>query len=131
MSEEIRRAIGERRQRNKEHRNLETEEGREEAWNRNISQKVKVKEMIREQIRKHEQKITEEIKAEGRGKKLWDHINKLKGEKARDRRLIQHNEKDERMEMEDAEKEIRNYWKDIYCMHENKIRTVWTRQIRE
>ena len=131
MTEEIRKAIGERRNRNKEHRNLREEEEREEAWTRYVRQKMKVKEMIREQMREYEKKITEEIQAEGRGRKLWDHINKLKGKRNTCKGLVLHNEENKPMEPEHMEREIGEYWKNIYGMHENKIGEVWTQQIRE
>ena len=49
-----------------------------------IKQKNKVQVIIRGEMHKYETKVTNAIKQDkGRGKKLWDNINKLRGKTGR------------------------------------------------
>ncbi|KAK3867211.1 hypothetical protein Pcinc_004102 [Petrolisthes cinctipes] len=80
INDEIRKKISQRRNMNKRKRNAETPEVKEEMQRLYKEKKNEVQTLIKEEIYKHERKITDEIKnSSEKGKRIWEHINKLKG----------------------------------------------------
>ncbi|MEL6606481.1 MAG: reverse transcriptase family protein, partial [Cyanobacteria bacterium J06614_10] len=85
---------------------------------------------IKEEITKHEKKKTEEVKKGG--KKLFDYIRILKGERTSKEELSIYNEEGIKLNKEEMITEVKKFWGDkIYNMHENKINEVWNEQIKE
>ena len=127
MNETIRKEIKKRKELNRTRRNETIEERKREHWTNYLEQKKKVQSLIKEEIYKHEEKITDEIKkSTNTSKKLYDNIKKLqRREIKKDVKIEIYNNDGQKMNGEQAEKEIKNYWETIYQKHENKISTVW------
>ena len=86
MTIEIRAEIKKRRKLNRDKRKCR-EEDKEEAMQVYFNQKRKVQHLIHEAKNQHEAQVTMDIKKDkGRGMKLWDNIDKLRGKKRRRRK---------------------------------------------
>ena len=100
----------------------------EEKFNKMYKlQKEKVKNKIKEETYKHEKKITDEIKKD-KNKKLWENINYLRGKnKNKNRNTDIYRTDGTKMDREEADEEIKKFWKTIYQKNENRIEETWTR----
>ena len=124
MNEEIRREIGVRKRLNRVRRNLQEEAERNEAWVRYKVQKNKVADMVRESIREYERNKTDEIRGHrDSGRKMWQHINVLKGVRKNGGMKV-YDEIGNELNAESLKNEMSNFWKEIYQMHENDVREV-------
>ena len=81
MTDEIRRAIIKRKKLNRDKRNDTTNEGKEALEKRWLNQKRIVQKLIRDAKSRYEIELTNEIKRDKRGNKMWEHIDKLTGRK--------------------------------------------------
>lgn len=71
--------------------------------------------MIREEMFKNEGKITKEIKENKRSRKIWEDIDKLKGEAAKDSK---ENGEGKQLSGEETCISIEQRWDKIYKKHE-------------
>ena len=126
INEEIKQGIKKRKQLNREWRNTKDERERDLAKERYISKKREVQKSIKQEISKHEERKTREIR-EGRtsGKKLWEHVNKLRGREVRRMEEREVYKEGKKMSNEEAEREIIAFWKTIYQKEDNNIAEVW------
>ena len=82
--EQIRLEIKKQQKLNRAKRNCSDAEDKKEKTELYIKQKKKVQAIIRGEMHKYETKVTNDIKQDkGRGKKLCDNINKLRGKTGR------------------------------------------------
>ena len=131
ITKEIRAAIKKRKQLNRNKRNC-PDELKEMAIKQYTEQKRVVQTLVYEAIQKHEDKITKDIKTDkGSRKKLWDNIDRLRGKpKTRKQECKLYNEKGEKLEKDEAEEEIKEFWTNIYKKHENNIEDVWNEETK-
>lgn len=88
-------------------------------------QKRKVQELVKEGITKYEQKITNEVKEDKNGKKLWDNIKKLRGDSTRVNENHLYDENGNIIEEDEINNKITEFWEKIYQKHVNNIHKVW------
>ena len=79
MNERIREGIKRRKELNRLKRRAEGME-RERLWIEYKQQKERVKQWVREAKSTHERQVVEEVKREKNSRKMWEMINKLKGD---------------------------------------------------
>ena len=132
MTIEIRAEIKKRRKLNRDKRNCR-EEDKEEAIQVYFNQKRKVQHLIHAAMNQHEAQVTMDIKKDkGRGMKLWDNIDKLRGKKKKkkeDDKL--YSENGQQLNKEESEVEIEKYWTEIYRRYENNTDDLWNEETKE
>ena len=124
MTEAIREGIKRRRELS---RNARNSGGREkEEWEREWRlQKIRVQGMVKESKEAWESQQAKEIWTCGnRGKKLWKHINKLRG-KDKGEEDIDFYENGKKLEFEEAWNGFMENWVGIYQMREDNVEDVW------
>ena len=128
ITKEIKEGIKERRKINRERRNETDPVKKEELWVKYLEKKMEVKEEIRNKIREYERSVSEEIKQNKN--KMWENIRKLKGEtKKRDTEM--YSDTGEKLNEEEQRAEIKQYWTEIYCKHDNHIENSWNDNQKE
>ena len=70
--------------------------------------------MIRNAKSLHELKTTEHILKDKKGKKLWEHINKLSGKKSKVKEIKIYSKEGNLLEKNDVIKDIKDTWHEIY-----------------
>ena len=126
INNDIREAIKVRKTYNRMKRNEQDEEEKANLNNKYLEQKYKVQDMIRVAKREHELKIVNEIKRDQGNKKMWKHINKLRGNGSKSKKETHiYNEQEQKLEQHEAEQELNNFWTQIYRRHDNKIDDIW------
>ena len=83
--------------------------------------------IIRGEMHKYETKVTNDIKQDkGRGNKLWDNINKLRGktEINEDIQLL-YDINEQPLKISEMDVENEQYWDSIYKTHKNYIIDIW------
>ena len=72
--------------------------------------------IIRGELHKYETTVTNDIKQDkGRGKKLWDTINKLRGKTGRDEDIqLLYDINEHPLKISEMDVEIEQYWDSIY-----------------
>lgn len=131
INEEIRKQIQMRKKFNRARRKAETDEERNRLKEKYIEQKCKVQMLIKNEIYKHEKKVTKEIKENGDKTKLWDYIRKLQGKVHKKGELKLFNEHKQAISEDEAEKDIKVFWKTVYQKHENKMMELWKDETRK
>ena len=78
-------------------------------------------------MHKYETKVTNDIKQDkGRGNKLWDNINKLRGKKGRDEDIqLLYDINEQPLKISEMDVEIKQYLDIIYKKHKNDIIDIW------
>ena len=96
-------------------------------FNLYLAQKSKARAMIKEEMEKHEMKVAKNIRHDkGRGKKIWDNIDKLREKMKTTQNIHILYDSDEQVLSEaDANNCVEHYWTDIYQKHHNDINEVW------
>ena len=81
-----------------------------------IKQKKKVQAIIRGEMHTYETKVTNDIKQDnGRRKKLWDNINKLRGNTGRNEDIqLLYDMNVQPLKISEMDVEIEQYWDSIY-----------------
>ena len=93
-----------------------------------IKQKKKVQAIIRGDMHIYETKVTNDIKQDkGRGKKLWDNINKLRDKTGRDEDIqLIYDINEQPLKISEMDVEIEQNWDSIYKKkHKNDIIDIW------
>ena len=131
FSEEIKKGIQKRKERNRKWRNAKSED-KEQLKGEYYEQKKYVQKLIKEAILTYEKKITNEIRqSKDNGKTLWKNINKLKGMDLENKVDMIYDEEGSKLEPEEERRQMRNFWKNIYGKHENTIDEKWNVDERE
>lgn len=131
INESIRREIKYRSllNRRRRRRRASNEEERGRCWEDYQRQKKVVKQMVRDEKRKFEKKITDEVKREKTGRKMWKMIGKLKGDVAGHKRRKLYEENGVDVVDEDREKDVMlEFWRGIYQREENNIGEAWNEE---
>ena len=132
FNEEIRKEIKKRKEYNRNWRNSTNEEEKERRKELYLKQKDLTKNKIKVEITKHEEKITKEIKTDKNNRKIWEHINKLRG-KSNDakKEVTLYDEEGQKEKVEDYPKKLKEFWETVYKKEENKIPDVWNNSEKE
>ena len=125
ITREIKEGIKERRKINRERRNELDEQRRQILWTKYLEKKLEVQHMIKNRIYEYEIQMTNEIKQDSN--KMWQNINKLKGQKT-NRELQLHYVDGTKIEEDKISEEVVKYWNTIYRMHRNETEKVWNEQ---
>ena len=126
INNDIREAIKIRKTYNRMKRNEQDEEEKNNLNDMYLEQKYKVQDMIIVAKREHELKTVNEIKKDKDNKKMWKHINKLRGKSTKsNKETCIYNEHEQKLELHEAEQELENFWTQIYRKHDNKIDIIW------
>jgi len=133
MNEDIRKEIKNRRKLNRDRRAAVDPETREFCWNKYLDQKEKVKKMVKDAKMQHEREITREIERDKTSKRMWDMINKLRGNREKQhKRIMLYSGEGMPITEESEEKSVMiEAWKQIYQMGENSIEEVWNEVRKE
>ena len=118
MTDKIRKGIKERRKMSRNIRNCRTKE-KTELWEKMIKHKKMVQKWIWDEKEKQEIKLTMEIRKQmrggGKGSKVWDCINKLRGkEKKKDEQAKIYAEDGKIMGEKEGEYEVEKIFKNAY-----------------
>ena len=132
MTKDIRTEIKKRKTLNREKRNC-CEEDRKQSEELYRNQKKKVQQLIYNAMQQNELKVTMDIKNDkGRGKKLWDNIEKLRGKPRKGKNEGQiYNEDGKQLNKQESEVAIEKYWTSIYRRHDNNIAETWNEETKE
>ena len=131
MKEEIKKEIAKRRTLNKEHRRKKGSEAGNAIWLRYCQQKQLVKMLISEAMREYENGIARSVMEDRSGRKMWEHIGKLKGEVKPRRSLKIYDELGEELKGRESVLQMKTYWEQIYKMSPNKMTDVWNETLRQ
>jgi len=133
INEEIRREIKHRRELNRHRRSVVDPMTREYYWNEYSKQKEKVKKIVKEAKMKHEREITKEITDDKTSRKMWDAINRLRGNTRKNstKKALYNQDGVEIREESEQKKNMMAVWKQIYQMSENSIKDSWNEVRRE
>jgi len=133
MNDAIREQIKNRRKLNRMRRTADEPELRQQYWDEYKIQKEKVKVLVKKAKIEHEKKISKEIREDKTGKKMWDMIGKLKGERRGGKKRIGLYEEDGTIVSTDSEEKgiMMENWEEIYQARENSIKEIWNDEIRE
>ena len=125
FTKDIESGIKKRREFNRLARNAENDNIRDYWRNKYLTQKALVKDMVKEAISNYEMKLTNDIKQDKNGKKMWNHINKLRKKDDRKKEVLY----DEQGQRVDCERQINqlitDFWTGIYQQHDTSISTIW------
>ena len=126
ITKQIKNSIKLRRRFNREHRRAVGEE-KNRYKTLYIVQKKKVQEEVWNAKSRHEERVTQEIKANKDGKKMWKMIDKLKNDSPSEgRRTALYDYGKEVVKNQEGDI-MMTYWSGIYKKGENKIEEVWNR----
>eukprot|EP00794_Sanderia_malayensis_P010325 gene10325-11396_t len=131
VTDEIRTEIKKRKKLNREKRNCRHPEMLKTKEDLYKVQKQYVQCIIKKEIQAYEMKITDDIRQDrSRGKKIWDNINKLRGQiKNEEMCPTLYDAEEQPLEKHEAEESIEQYWTSIYNRHDNNITTdVWNEE---
>ena len=132
FNEEIRKGIKKRKEYNRKWRNAKNDSDKQQYKDSYFTQKEKIKNMIKDEITEHEKNVTLEIRADKNNRKIWEHINKLRGKKKKTKKeIILYDDAGNKMKPEKYSTEIKSFWKTIYMNHENSIGEVWNEGIMQ
>merc|ERR1739840_41468 len=131
ITEEIRRTIKERREINRKKRNSKEGIERTTLERKWLELKYRVQGQVREEKGKWEVKMTKEIRNCGdRGKKLWQHINRLTGKEKKETEIELYKE-GKKMEEKEGGDDFYECWRNIYGGKECMIKDVWDEKTRD
>eukprot|EP00794_Sanderia_malayensis_P017186 gene17186-18916_t len=88
--------------------------------------------MVKEEMQKYEIKIIMDIKQDkSRGKKIWDHIKKLRGKctKPKEEACMLYDNDGNKLNNMEAEKTIEEFWTEIYNKYDNEVESIWNDEI--
>ena len=127
VTEQIRLDIKKRQKLNRAKRNCSDADKKEKKTELYVKQKKRVQAIIRGEMHKYETKVTNDIKQDkGRGKKLWDNINKLRGKTGRSEGIqLLYDINEQPLKISEMDVEIEQYWDSIYEKHKNDIIYIW------
>lgn len=118
---------------NRESRHAKTVGDRERLTGEYSEQKLKVQRLVKDKITEHERRITTEIReSRDKGRKMWEHIRKLKEQETKSSKSLQlFNEQGKQLNKTEAEMALTDFWEKIYQRHRNTISEVWTVAARD
>ena len=130
FNENIRKEISKRREINKRKRKARNEEEIENLNTQYKKQKLKVQIMVRDARTKHEKQVSEKILSDpNRSKKLWKHIDTLKGKENKEKEVSVY-EENKIIQGAQLSKKLEEYWKTIYQNGANDIPKIWNNDLK-
>ena len=122
MSEEIKKAIANRRKANKEYRKEKDNIRKINKHKAYLYNKRRAQNLITEAIEKYETELTEQIMDDNnRAKKIWKHIDKLRYKVKVSKEAIVYNKDNEKIDQNELKEEVEDFWEELYQRHENQI----------
>ena len=133
MNGEIRSAIKRRRDYNRKRRNARNNEEKNHYETLYKEEREKARQLKKSARVAHEKRITQEIReTKGSGKKMWQMISKLKGQKQKmDKEPEVFDEEGRKLESSLVQDRLIEFWKTIYNGHPNDMAQEWNGDIRE
>ena len=132
MTNEIRQGIKLRKEYNRRKRNATSGKNKEDLEKLYKNQKYKVQRLIREAKINHEKKLTEEIKKDKSGKKMWEHIEKLTDKKERANKGTEMYDTNSKIMSEtEARKGIKETWNEIYKTGKKDLTPIYSGDWKE
>ena len=126
MNEEIRKQIELRKKLNRKHRKAKIEEEKTKTWCDYKKQKLKCKTLVKVEITKYEEKLTTEIKnSRTNNENVWKYIDKLRDKRKEEGHIELYNEQGKKLNRSEGDKELTEFWKQIYQKHENHAHEIW------
>ena len=128
MNGHIKKEIALRKTYNRRHINAENACDEEKYWKLYISQKQRVKILVKKEVNIYEKRLTREIKeSKDSGKKMWQLIAKMRGDKESDTELRVYDGQGIEVLQGNFGEMIFDFWKKIYQLRENRMMETWNR----